>query len=102
MHRVASRAVRVCTAQLRRDQIPQEQPIADELTDKLVQVCAAMGLVLTFAGLYGDVAAGGEGDLASVRLALGSSALGYSSLIVYGLASVLDGLLEKRKPSPGG
>jgi len=69
---------------------PQER-VANELVDSLAQLNVGLGLLLTFSGVYGLIGAGQSNDGNwSLLMALGSSALGYSSYAACAFGSVLD------------
>lgn len=72
--------------------LPAEEPVANDLVQGLTQLCVGMGLVLTFAGVFQFI--GGDQSQGSwaLLLALGSSAIGYSSYALTALGSIADGL----------
>ncbi|MCO6454195.1 MAG: hypothetical protein J5I93_02665 [Pirellulaceae bacterium] len=71
-----------------------EEPVSggwhDGHLEALVQVCFALGLLLTFSGLYGYLAEGDTGSQVNLLKALGSSAIGYSAAVLGALAGLLD------------
>lgn len=62
----------------------------DGYLEALVQACFALGLLLTFSGLYGYLAEGDMGSQGNLLKALGSSAIGYSAAVLGALAGLLD------------
>lgn len=68
--------------------------ISGPLLEDLSRLCAGLGLLLTFAGLYAYIASEGPRDRWSLRLALGSSAIGYSAFTLCALGAVIDAVLR--------
>lgn len=79
------------------ERLKPDQPVADDLVQGAAQLCLGLGLVLTFAGVYGHVGTGG-GEDGSLLLALGSSALGYSAFALTAVGPLIDGIRQRRKP----
>jgi len=70
-----------------------EGPVANCLVENLTRLCMGLGLLLTFSGLYGYMAADSSGHQGPLLMALGSSAIGYSAWTICAAAAVIDGLV---------
>jgi len=64
--------------------------IADQFMEELTRLCFALGLLLTFSGLYAYIGNPNSSDTWSLMLALGSSAVGYSAWTICALGSAVD------------
>ncbi|HPM82082.1 MAG TPA: hypothetical protein PLF81_15350 [Candidatus Anammoximicrobium sp.] len=76
-------------------QLTPQQRVLDPVLDTLARLCLGMGLLLTFSGLYGYIGSGTQGDQASLLLALGSSALGYSAWTFCAVGGVVDAVRRR-------
>lgn len=71
--------------------LPEHERIASKVIDQITSACMSMGLLLTFSGLYQYIGVpSDQQDRWPLLLALGSSALGYGSMMLFQLVGTLD------------